>query len=218
MKKRKSPYNKKRLFKKIKLLLIIFIVLYIIIFVFLDIQKRLLLATDELTKIKGQSIINETINKSINDIISNKNLNSEDFYYTNLNEKGEIITIDVNTVLINEICNYLSDSILKSFENKNITCFQIPFLSLYNSTFFNQTGPLVKISLIPVGNVLVVPNTSFTSAGINQTNFEVSLDIEVTMQMTNPISKEIVLEKRHMPLVNTVINGSVPSYTSTNSN
>lgn len=217
MKKLTKFQKRKRFFKRIKYTVILILFIYIFFSIYNVIANRIIATTNSVTKIKTQSIVNESLNRTLSSIIEEQNIELSNFYKVNLDENGEIKTIDVNTLLINEISNSLSDNLLQEFENNENLTFKIPLFSLFNSTFINDNGPMIKLSLLPIGNVNVTHETSFTSAGINQTNFQVWLNVECYIQMTNPVSEEIVVEKRRIPLVNTLINGNVPDYMPANS-
>lgn len=212
MKIKNKKERREALFKKIKFILFLFIATYIFIAIYTKIENVIIAKTNEVTKMQGQNIINKTINETMKTLLTSSNISNTDFYTTTVNEKGEIKTIEINTILINEICTLMSETLLKSFENEQNKSFQIPVFSLFNSTLLTKTGPLITLSLLPVANVVVTPNTEFVEAGINQTNLRISLDISVVMQMTNPITSDLVIETRNVPLVNTIINGNVPNY------
>lgn len=217
MKIRNKKERRVALIKKIKFIIFLVIATYIFTTIYTKIENVIISKTNEITQMQGQNIINKTINETMKTLFTSNNIKNTDFYTTTVNEKGEIKTIEINTILINEICTILSDTLLKSFENEQNKSFQIPVFSLFNSTLLTKTGPLITLSLLPVANVIVTPNTEFVEAGINQTNLRISLDISVVMQMTNPITSDLVIENRNVPLVNTIINGNVPNYGSKDS-
>ena len=85
------------------------------------------------------------------------------------------------------------------------------FSSITGINFFNTAGPKFKINVVPIGNALVDYETKFISAGINQTNFQVWLDIKFNSQVINPLNQKKFVFKKKIPLINTIINGTVPN-------
>jgi hypothetical protein len=63
---------------------------------------------------------------------------------------------------------------------------------------------------MPIGAANVEYHTSFTSAGINQINFQVWLTVTAAMQIVNPLQTREAAVERSVPLVNTVFAGEIP--------
>jgi len=75
---------------------------------------------------------------------------------------------------------------------------------------FAGLGPDIAIKVIPSGEARVEYETSFSSAGINQINFQVWLVVESTMHIVIPLQEEVITVSRRVPLVNTIFAGVVP--------
>ena len=52
--------------------------------------------------------------------------------------------------------------------------------------------------------------TSFSQAGINQTNYKVWLTVEITLRMVNPLKSTDVTTTRKIMLIDTIIKGNIP--------
>ncbi len=212
MKKFNKYERRKKNILKLKFFIIIMLMCLVILFAYIDFDKRMDLATDELIHTKSKAIITNTINTSINDLFTEKNIKSEDLYTPLFNENGDLLTIDVNTILINDICNTLSTEITNELSKNTDYIISIPVLTLYNITILEGLGPIITNSILPTGSVEVAYDTSFKQAGINQTNFDLWLDITCTLQMASPITKSEVVQTRKVPIISTIINGDVPTY------
>ncbi len=212
MKKLNKYERRRKNILKLKFFIIITTICSMLSFIYFDFDRRMDLATDELIHTKSKAIITNTINNSINSLFTQKNIKSEDLYTPLFNENGDLLTIDVNTILINDICNTLSTDITNNLSVNTDYIISVPILTLYNLTILDGLGPVISNSILPTGSVEVTYDTSFKQAGINQTNFDLWLDITCTLQMASPITKSEVIQTRKVPIISTIINGDVPTY------
>jgi len=210
----KINYKKHNCFLKINLyLVLIFIFLASIIFINLD--KKIF----ENAVIQAEFDINNQINFAINNAVDNltkkNNLAAKDFYNISLDDTGKINFLSANTVLINKFCSELAVLIPKEFAKPEANIIKISFGSIISSltgTFlFNSIGPNIKLRIIPIGNAFVDFESKFMSAGVNQTNFAIWLNIKFNSKIINPVQHKDIIFNKKLALVNTVINGSVPN-------
>lgn len=214
MKKRNKKQRRQFLIKKIKISIFILLIIILSIFIYLDFDQRLDDTTELLIETKTKNIITSIVNETINDMLFTQNISSTDLYTPTFNENGDLLTIEVNTFLINRICNALSTNIETAYSNNLTSDIEIPLQSLYGFTILDGIGPTLSNTVAPIGSVSVSYDTSFVSAGINQTKFDLWLTIESELQMTTPISSKIFTDTRTVPLISTIINGTVPEYVS----
>ncbi len=168
--------------------------------------------------IESKFIINNQINLAIHHAVSQlttKNcLTSDNFCNINV-EDGKIISLSANTILINEFCSQLAISIPNEFLNLGTNSIKIPIGAIISSlcgiNFFNFMGPSITIKMMPNGNALIDYESKFISAGINQTNFQIWLDVKFFCQVVNPIIRKQITFRKKIPLINTIINGDVPT-------
>ena len=62
-----------------------------------------------------------------------------------------------------------------------------------------------------MGETEVTPFTSFSEAGINQTYYRLGLSVTVRLRLVNPLQSHTVTTVRQVLLVETVLQGEVPS-------
>ncbi len=208
--KRKNKKNKPNI---LKIIFIFFIIILLIsLFLFNVLQQRLVPIIENLSTTHGKSIINNSINLTISKIVENNKIIQSDFYTLNTDDNNNVTSIEINTLLINSICGALSENVLNSLENESNKTLVIPFSSMVNAPLINNLGPNIPINMVPIGNVDTNYETSFSEAGINQTTFEMWINLDITMQVVNPINTIKIHITRKIPIVTTIINGNVPSY------
>ncbi|HBF64872.1 MAG TPA: hypothetical protein DDW34_02835 [Clostridium sp.] len=88
----------------------------------------------------------------------------------------------------------------------------IPLGAALDSAFFANHGPKIPFTLMPVGAVTSDYETSFTSAGINQINYKIWVNLSFELQIANPLFKEKIVFSKKIMLIDTIISGKVPDY------
>ena len=87
----------------------------------------------------------------------------------------------------------------------------IPLGAALGVSLFSGAGPLINVSVVPVGSVTTAFATSFESAGINQTRHEISLQASVLMRIIVPTGADSVTVDTLVPIAESIIVGQVPS-------
>ncbi len=192
--------------KHFKMIFNIIIIVSVIFFVYSFIEKSLMPSLIAISKGEAKIIANKVIDTSVKESVKEKNIKTQDFFIY-LNE-GKQLT--ANTILINELCADVSLNInkgLKSYEEKYI---YVASGALTGMELFSNTGPKTKFKIRQIGETFVDYETSFSSAGINQTNYKAWIKVNIEIKLIHPIKSEIVTAERKVMLIDTVIEGKVP--------
>ncbi|MCL2854837.1 MAG: sporulation protein YunB [Defluviitaleaceae bacterium] len=155
-------------------------------------------------------LVNEVINQSLLATIAQFNLVSEDFFTMRTEENGQLSHLAVDTILINQVAALLAVDISRQLASDDAESIRVPLGMLTGIPMLAGVGPDIAVNIIPMGEARVEYRTSFTSAGINQINFQVWLYVETQMRIVIPLQQEVVPVSRRVPLVNTVFAGEVP--------
>jgi len=151
--------------------------------------------------------MNDTIYRSVNNIIKERNLSAADFYTKN--DAGD--SLSVNTVLVSDLCNTAALDISNTLDSMGEQRISIPIGSVLSIKALANSGPAYTVSLLPAGNAEVNYESKFVAMGINQINFQVWLHVTSTVRIVNPIQSNVIEVDRDVPLVNTIISGDVPN-------
>jgi sporulation protein YunB len=160
--------------------------------------------------LEARNRINKIILDTINRTVTESEIVSSDFYSKTEDTDGMITSFAVNTVLVNALCAELADKISDEFVLPESTAISIPMGTLTGIELFANTGPSYNVRVLPHGSADVNYETLFESAGINQVNFQVWLDVSVNMRIINPLLPGDIIVERRVPIVNTVFSGKVP--------
>lgn len=198
---------------KLKLFFIIFLLLFIVCLFYLLIQfkKEVLPSAIVISEKYVSTKVNNEINNAVTKVIEELNLTSADFFENSFNNKQQMNFLNVNALVINNVCSRVAVLISENLNNININKIQLPIGMFSGIEMFSSCGPKFNVSILPVGDALVDYETSFQSVGINQINFQIWLNIETEVKLVNPFYEKNLNLKRKLMLVNTIFNGDVPS-------
>ncbi|WP_317367953.1 sporulation protein YunB [uncultured Tyzzerella sp.] len=208
---RKRKLKRKKFFK-IPFFTLVIICLFIgFIYLFtLQFEMEVLPTAIKVSQKYATNIISQEINKSVEKIITDLNLHTTDFFYKNVNKDTNKTYLDVDTILINNVCAKVSDELSKNLKNINDTKIELPIGVLSGISAFSDFGPPFTVCLSSIGDATVDYETNFQSVGINQINFQVYLNISCSISIINPMYKKDIDVSRKLMLVNTIFDGEVP--------
>jgi len=179
-------------------------------FAFSMVNARAMPLVNAIAAIEARNRINNIIYTTINETVTEKEIIATDFFTKTEDADGMITSLAINTVLVNALCAELADNISEEFMSPNSRAISVPAGTLTGLDLFANLGPSYSVKVLPHGSAEVTYSTRFESAGINQINFQVWLDVSVNMRIVNPLLAGDILVERKVPLVNTVFSGKVP--------
>ena len=195
--------------KKAKLLL--FFSLTMCIFAFLLLYVRLLVTPLIVETSKSQIKVYAT--KSMNYAITeamNQNFQYDDLITISTDSVGKINMINANTVKINNISMLIERITLTHLLEISRKPIQIPLGAFTGIAFFSGMGPPVLIDIYPYGEVSCKFLSQFLSAGINQTQHKIYVEIGTKINVVLPF-KTISIKMNNQVLVcESVIIGEIP--------
>lgn len=210
--------------KKFKIILLIICIMTIFTYIFKYINKKLSPKLIHYASIEIRKISNLIITESIKtDSFSKININ--DLFTLNKNNKDEIMTVDINTAIVNKLILEATTKIqenLKELEqgklnnynekNKNGVVLKIPLGQIYNNFLLNNKGPKIPVKLKILGDMETKVDTSIKNYGINNAIIEITLEISVKEEVLLPINSEEIKVTQRIPLAIKIIQGTVPNY------
>lgn len=203
MKKKKHKKN-----KGMFTLFIIFIcTFFLTILVLYHMEKKIVPSLQEISHNRSMAIANDIINDCIQDMMMEESLSSEDFLVITDKENP---TYSTNTQKINLFCANLNKKINAEMQTLPYEKILIPVGAASNSNFFANWGPQIPFTLMPAGEISSDYETSFITAGINQINYKIWINLSIEIQIVNPLYSEKVTLTKKIMLVDTIIGGKVP--------
>ena len=208
--------------------LLVIIISFLILYIFnLKAMPIIINYADVQTKKVGIEVLKETGVKEINELVKKNEL-----FDIVCNDKGEIETIDFDTILVNEILLIASKNIrarLSEVENgrnlpkelyydlsfdklKNGIIYEVPFNVIFNNSFFYNIGPKIPIKIKYSGNVSLDIKTRVSEYGINSALIEIYIKAQVTQRTILPFKSKDVKLVSEIPVVMKVVKGNIPNY------
>lgn len=121
---------------------------------------------------------------------------------------GELLHVDAN--LVNRITSGLINEINKEVSGEMHSTVSIPAGAFTGLSFLSGTGPDITVDIFSVASPEVELETSFESAGINQTLFELKALITVRLTAVMPAVSVPVEVNREVILAQRIFVGEVP--------
>ncbi len=126
------------------------------------------------------------------------------------NEQTNITSVTVDMMRINQIKTGITERILQELSSEETEIVEVPLGTLMGSEIFSGRGPLIPITLSPMGLANIQMSSGMRQAGINQVLHEVLLHVEVEVSAILPgYSADAKAESDYL-LSQTVIVGNVP--------
>lgn len=200
---------KNKLTRKQKVFIYVLIFFLFIFFVLNYLNTRVNPIIISVSEAKVRSLSISAVNNAIGEVVS------DELAYDNLikiqeDDDGKIAFIQANAIGINKLTRDLMAATLTNLENMGESGVQIPLGSFSGLPVLNGLGPKVKIKIFPVGSINCTFNSEFISAGINQTNHKIYVNLETKVSLVLPLATKQISTITEMLICENIIIGTVP--------
>lgn len=154
----------------------------------------------------------KSINSAVHNSLETNKVTTQDLLFYDYNESGEIISWNVNSIMINQLCTEVGENIINDLNSIGAIQLKIPLGLVTGAHIFSNVGPRIPVKVMPKGTANIDYKNQLRATGINQVNHVVWLEIEMKMQIIVPLSSEELVVQRRVVLVDKVISGKVPSH------
>ena len=158
---------------------------------------------------RARQLAVEVMNEAIAEVMGTSTTYS-DLMNISFDQSGRIAMLEANAIAMNDIASRAALAAQKKLDKVAGQGVSIPLGSALGIGLFSGSGPLIRVSVIPVGSVTTRFVTSFESAGINQTRHEISLEASVLMRIVIPAGADSVSVSTYVPIAESIIVGEVP--------
>lgn len=158
----------------------------------------------EVTRVANQALIN-TVNAHMTEFMAGKNL-----LLFETGPTGELLYVQVNTTDLNMIQSDALAVLQEAFRSLDGFKVYVPLGQALGSRIFAPRGPRIPITLYPYGSVTVDVRDSYDTTGINQTKFEVWLQVKCMVRVVIPLIQAKTEVSTEIPLTTVLIPGKVP--------
>ncbi len=163
---------------------------------------------------RARQLAVEAMNRAIAEVMDSS-VTYTDLMRVSHDSSGRVSMLEANATLMNEIASAAALTAQSKLDTLADEGVGLPLFAALGIDLFSGAGPIIRVSITPVGAVSTRFVTSFESAGINQTRHEISLEASVVMRIVIPAGADSVSVSTYVPIAESIIVGSVPeSYVS----
>ena len=190
----------------VALILLLLLVVSIVLYIFCVINP----VVKEATWASIYSLSTSAVSDAVYDVIAEEGLKYEDLVNISYDNNGEISLISVDTVLVNNLARrfyQVAQVYLDEMGNNGIDIALGTFTGL---PFLVGVGPCVNIKFVQIGAMTSNFRSNFTSAGINQTNHSLYIELHASVSLVLPTYSSTVDSVTEFLVTESVITGKVP--------
>ncbi|MBO7528244.1 MAG: sporulation protein YunB [Clostridia bacterium] len=197
----------KKIKHKVKIIMVIIITIVIVGLIYLNVVVNPIIISTSTAKIR--SLSQRAVETVVWQVISDSAI------YDSLitivrNDNGKILAINSNAVSINMLALELTQKAQLALSDTGAKGVNIPIGTFSGMPIFTGRGPSINIKMLPIGTIYCKFNSSFTSAGINQTNHRIYLTVHSSVSMILPTASQIIDTETQLMISESIIVGEIP--------
>ncbi|MEG1887064.1 MAG: sporulation protein YunB [Oscillospiraceae bacterium] len=200
--------NKKRKFWKLRVALILILALIIAFFVFTDSKLRPIIT--DFSKRRADITVNTIMNQKVYDLLDQDDVNYSDIASLSWRDNKVVSAIEIDTVKVNKIKAQIIGEVQKAIASQDKIMVSVPLGTVLGNEYLVGRGPTINIEMKMTAAVLSDIESTFISAGINQTLHQISLKLDTSVYIMMPWYRSSTNVRTSFVLAETVIVGTVP--------
>lgn len=198
-------FSRRRLWQLVALLLAggLFIGIFII-------TARMRPLLESLATTRVSNTVNRIISEAVDEAVKNGEIRYEQLISFEKDNEGKITAIHSNMAEFNRLQAQILDIVLAKIDQVSARELSIPIGTLTGSILLTGRGPCIKVRMESVGSSSARFTNRFDSAGINQTNHQIVLEVDVNVAILLPGFTTATKVSSAVTVAETVIVGAVP--------
>jgi len=164
-----------------------------------------------LSQEKIRSVSTKVISQAVGDTIITQNITYDQLVEISYSQDNKVELIEVDSVKVNLIIREITKEVQRHFDNLSNEGIDIALGTFTGIPFLYGLGPNVSVQLVPVGTINTKLNSSFNSAGINQTIHRLYFVITASIGMVLPANTQNVATEIEVVLCESIIVGDIPN-------
>lgn len=187
---------------------IVFSIFFILI-IFIDFQLRPLLKSVVASQARMISI--SIINDIVIDELSRLDVDYSAFVKIERDQNGKVLAINTDIKKVNMLKSEIATKVQAKLSSVGTKTIWIAIGTLTGTEVLNGRGPKVPLKINMSGSILADLNSTFVSAGINQTKHQIYLDISTKIFAIVPGYPVSTGVETNVAIAETIIVGEVPN-------
>ena len=189
------------------LLLVTALVLLIVTIVALSRLRPVLL---EIAEGAVTDVVSVSVNDVITDLMRTEKISYSDLVTLEKDSTGNVSALRTDMARINMLQAEISNQVVQALNAQESTVVRIPIGNVLGGALLSGRGPKIPIKVLSVTNVNTHFYNEFASAGINQTQHQMMLNVDVALSILLPGGTSEVHADTQVCLAETIIVGDVP--------
>lgn len=185
-------------------------VLIILLISVLLLDARIRPALYDLAALEAYAVSSKTINSAVEKVLSENVPVYSEIVNIKYSENNAVTGITTDIVKLNLFKSRVTNAIDSEFSQKGKTEITVPLGTVSGIALFSGWGPYIDVDVEFSSSTQSDFGNIFTSAGINQTQHSVMLNIETTVMLTMSGKQIKQTVKTSFCVAQTVIVGNVP--------
>lgn len=165
-------------------------------------------------KNQAQWLSARVINEAVTEVLADEQLSYSDLVSVSLDETGAVKTVEADVNKINRLKAAVTNTVLEKLKENRTLQTSVPLGTLIGGDWFSGWGPHIPLKVSVSGSAVATMHSGFSSAGINQTSHQITLDLTSNLVMAIAGYTTTVEISSNFLVAETVLVGQVPdSYT-----
>lgn len=208
--KRGFFYDRRRLDRRSVVRVLVFFLLVLLFTLLLTGTARMRPLLESLATTRVSNTVNRIIFEAVNEAIQEGDISYEELISLEKDNEGKITAVHSNMAAFNRLQAQILDIILARIDQVSARELSIPIGTLTGSALLAGRGPRISVRMESVGSSSARFENRFDSAGINQTNHQIVLKVDVSISILLPGFTTATTVSTAVTVAETVIVGSVP--------
>ncbi|MBP3685498.1 MAG: sporulation protein YunB [Clostridia bacterium] len=169
-------------------------------------NARLAPIVAELAVEKARALAIGAVDQALEETLSS----TEELIRPGYDDRGRLSILTCDSAAANRLRTAASKAVNSALSEAEYGTLSVPLGSLLDSPFLVGRGPKISARVLPLSNAVVTLSDSFTSAGINQTLFSLSVNVSVEISVVMPLKSHAATLDFSCPVTQLIIAGDVP--------
>ncbi len=145
-------------------------------------------AFDEFAETIVKANLKIDINRILTHNINSRNIQFNEITVVNYSSDGRILSISINSALLNTILLEFEEAILNELKSSSITI-GMPLGNLFGLKMLSGKGPPISVDIQPIISTAQEPKSELLSSGINQSLHRITAVFETEVNCIAPFHK-----------------------------
>ena len=205
VRRHRRPFRKRKRFPW--LLVCIIIPLLAALFAF---DRHFIPLLQQYSRTQAQWYLTRVVNEAVTEVLAEEKPTYDTLVKLSKDTDGNITSVESNTRTVNQLKAAVSAAVTAHIGKTETLTVSIPAGTLFGSRFFTGRGPRMEIPVSVSGSVLTTIGSTFTAAGVNQTDHRIEMQIKTSLFIAIPTAYTTTEVTTQFIIAESVLLGKVP--------